>query len=78
MVTLTMATEVENSVSLVGATVGIQPGNLVLKTLPLGFGACGIKGRVRVIGFVNQAKVCRGLRRVSFIVLCKHRSTSDI
>lgn len=66
MVTLTMATEVENTVSLVGDTVRIQDGNLVLETLPLGLSARGIEGRVRVIGLANQAKVCRGLRGVSF------------
>jgi hypothetical protein len=66
MVTLTMATEVENSVSLVDLRMGIQSANLILETLPLGLGTRGIKGRVRVILLVNQAKVCRGLLYVSF------------
>lgn len=60
-----MATEVENRESLIGSAADIQRGNLILKTLPLGLGARGIEGRVRVIGLVNQAKVCRGLRCVS-------------
>lgn len=76
MVTLAMTTEVENSVSLVGDTVGIQDGNLVLETLPLGLGARGIEGRVRVIGLANQAKVCRGLCRVS--LAHEHCNASDI
>lgn len=61
-----MATEVENSISLVGATIGVKDGNLVLETLPLGLGARGIERRVRVVGLVNQSKVCGGLRHVSF------------
>ena len=70
MVTLTMATKVENSISLVGARVGIQNGNLVLETLPLGLGARRVKRRVRVIGLVNQAKVGRSLPCVSLGVQC--------
>lgn len=65
MVTLAVAAEVENGVPRARVAGGVQTGDQVLESLPLGLGACGIKGSIRTIRPVNQAKIRCCLRCVS-------------